>query len=97
MWAARSAWAVGCPVAVRPTSPSPLSGPLGRGRRYRWSGLPLLDLLVIKDHLGVTLNDVVLGGLSNGVRELPLELGTAMPIADAGGRGTAHGTPVGRT
>lgn len=52
--------------------------PLGRDRLYRWTSLPLLDLLAIKDHCGVTFNDVVLGGLSNGVRELLLERGTTL-------------------
>ncbi len=59
--------------AAKPTSASPLIGPLGRDRLYRWTSFPLLDLLAIKEHFGVTVNDVVLAGLSNGVRALLLE------------------------
>lgn len=62
--------------AAVPTSASPLIGPLGSDRLYRWTSFPLLDLLAIKEHFGVTANDVVLGGLGNGVRELLLGRGT---------------------
>ena len=61
--------------AAKPTSASPLIGPLGRDRRYRWTSFPMLDLLAVKEHFGVTVNDVVLAGLSNGVRALLLERG----------------------
>ena len=63
---------LGFAKAVKPTSASPLIGPLGKDRLYRWTSFPLLDLLAIKEHFGVTVNDVVLGGLTNGVRELLL-------------------------
>lgn len=69
---------LGFAAVAKPASPSPLIGPLGRDRLYRWTSLPLLDLLAIKDYFGVTFNDVVLGGLSNGVRELLLERGTTL-------------------
>ena len=62
--------------ASRPTSASPLIGPLGTRRLYRWTSVPLLDVLAVRKHFGVTVNDVVLAGLGNGVRELLLERGT---------------------
>ncbi len=67
---------LGFAMAAKPTSTSPLIGPLGKDRLYRWTSFPLLDLLAIKEHFGVTVNDVVLGGLSNGLRALLLERGT---------------------
>lgn len=66
---------LGFAMAAKPTSTSPLIGPLGKDRLYRWTSFPLLDLLAIKDHFGVTVNDVVLGGLGNGIRALLLERG----------------------
>ncbi len=67
---------LGFAMAAKPTSASPLIGPIGRDRLYRWTSFPLPDVLVIKEHFGVTVNDVVLAGLSNGVRALLLERGT---------------------
>ena len=67
---------LGFAMAAQPTSASPLIGPIGKDRVYRWTSFSLLDLLAIKEHFGVTVNDVVLAGLSNGVRELLLERGT---------------------
>ena len=61
--------------AAAPTSASPLIGPLGRDRLYRWTSLSLLDLLAVKEHYGVTVNDVVLGALGNGLRDLLLARG----------------------
>ncbi len=58
--------------AAAPTSASPLIGPLGRDRLYRWTSLSLTDLWTVKQHFGVTVNDVVLAGLGNGLRELLL-------------------------
>ncbi|MEO5654047.1 MAG: wax ester/triacylglycerol synthase family O-acyltransferase [Marmoricola sp.] len=66
----------GFAMAVRPTSASPLIGPIGTNRLYRWTSVPLVDVLAIREHFGVTVNDAVLAGLSNGVRALLLQRGT---------------------
>ncbi len=67
---------LGFAMAATPTSASPLIGPIGRNRLYRWTSLPLDDVLALRAHFGVTVNDVVVTVLSNGVRALLLERGT---------------------
>lgn len=66
---------LGFSTAVRPTAPSSLIGPVGRARRYRWTSVPVKDVLAVQDRYGTTLNDVVLAAVTSGFRALLLERG----------------------
>jgi len=55
-----------------PTAPSSLVGPIGRSRDFRWTDVPVADVLVIRDRLGCTINDVVLAAVTRALRGLLL-------------------------
>ncbi len=57
-------------LAAVPTAPTPLIGPIGAERTYRWTSLPLTDLLAVKQHFGVKVNDVVLAAMTRGYQDL---------------------------
>jgi WS/DGAT/MGAT family acyltransferase len=61
--------------ALRPTTGSSLSGPIGRQRRYTWTRASLDDIKEIKRELGGTVNDVVLAAITGGFRALLLARG----------------------
>ncbi|MHB8509564.1 MAG: WS/DGAT/MGAT family O-acyltransferase [Candidatus Dormibacteria bacterium] len=58
-------------VAVREIQPpeGPLNGPTGPTRAYRFSRFKLDEMKEIKNAFGATLNDVVLGVMSGGIRK----------------------------
>jgi WS/DGAT/MGAT family acyltransferase len=69
---------------------SPLNGPIGPHRRVTWVRTRLADFKIIKNHLGGTVNDVVLavvaGALASwlrrrGVRTEGLELRAGVPVS----------------
>jgi WS/DGAT/MGAT family acyltransferase len=61
--------------ALRPTTGSSLSGPIGKQRRYTWARASLDDVKKIKRELGGTVNDIALAAISGGFRELLLARG----------------------
>ncbi len=77
-------------AGLTPAPPSPLNVPIGAHRRLTWVRTTLADFKVIKDHLGGTVNDVVLavvaGALARwlrgrGVRTEGLELRAGVPVS----------------
>jgi WS/DGAT/MGAT family acyltransferase len=60
---------------LRPATPSSLSGPIGRQRRYGVARAPLSTLTEIGRSHGATVNDVVLTAISAALRELLLHRG----------------------
>ena len=56
--------------ALWPATPSSLTGPIGRSRRYAMARAPLADVLEIRKRAQVSLNDVVLAAISGGFRSL---------------------------
>lgn len=77
-------------AGLTPAPGSPLNGPIGPHRRVTWVRTPLADFKTIKNHLGGTVNDVVLavvaGALANwlrkrGVRTEGLELRAGVPVS----------------
>ncbi len=61
--------------ASRPFSTSSLAGPIGADRTYRWTEVPLADVLRIREALGGTVNDVVLAAVARAFRDLLLSRG----------------------
>lgn len=61
--------------AVRPATPSSLTGPIGRQRRYGLARASLPVITAIGRTHGVTVNDVVLTAISGALRELLLHRG----------------------
>ena len=61
--------------AARAATPSSLSGPIGRQRRYACARASLADIKAIKAGLGGTVNDVVLAAITGGYRDLLLSRG----------------------
>jgi len=63
---------------TRPAPPSSLIGPIGPHRRYGWAKASLDDVGIVRDAFGgpdglvpgVTVNDVVLGAVTRGFRDL---------------------------
>ena len=47
-----------------------LTGPVGSHRVIAWAAVPLDEIKAVKGALGGTINDVVLGAITNGFREL---------------------------
>ncbi|RSM38105.1 wax ester/triacylglycerol synthase family O-acyltransferase [Amycolatopsis balhimycina DSM 5908] len=68
--------------ALLPVSPTPLTGPLGRDRRYSTASVPLADVQTVARTFGVTVNDVLLAAVTGGFRELLLQRGET-PAADS--------------
>jgi diacylglycerol O-acyltransferase len=61
--------------ALLPATPSSLTGPIGRSRRYAMARAPLADVLDIRRQAQVSLNDVVLAAISGAFRSLLCERG----------------------
>jgi len=55
--------------AVRPTSETPINGPLGPNRRFDFLTMDLDDVKAVRKALGCTVNDVVLATVAGAVRE----------------------------
>ncbi|MEV4143776.1 wax ester/triacylglycerol synthase family O-acyltransferase [Amycolatopsis sp. NPDC049691] len=68
--------------ALLPASPTPLTGPLGRDRRYATASVALADVRAVAETHGVTVNDVLLAAVAGGFRELLLHRGET-PAADS--------------
>ncbi|MGW3960573.1 wax ester/triacylglycerol synthase family O-acyltransferase [Amycolatopsis sp. NPDC005003] len=68
--------------ALLPASPTPLTGPLGRDRRYATASVALADVKWVAETHGVTVNDVLLAAVAGGFRELLLHRGET-PAADS--------------
>ncbi|MEV6874576.1 wax ester/triacylglycerol synthase family O-acyltransferase [Amycolatopsis sp. NPDC051128] len=68
--------------ALLPTSPTPLTGPLGRDRRYATASVALADVKAVAKAHDVTVNDVLLAAVAGGFRELLLHRGET-PAADS--------------
>lgn len=66
---------LGFAQAAVPVSPSSLVGPLGRDRTYRWTEVDLDQVLYAHEHLGGTINDLVLAAVTRAFRELLLTRG----------------------
>ncbi|GAB1516938.1 WS/DGAT/MGAT family O-acyltransferase [Actinophytocola sp. KF-1] len=62
-------------TAIRPTTPSSLSGPIGAARRYHVARAPLPAIARVARTHGTTVNDVVLTAISAGLRTLLLSRG----------------------
>ena len=78
----------------RPATPTSLSGPLGRARRYAVTRMPLADIALAADAYGVTVNDVYLAAVAGAFRRLLLSRGeepdgdairTLVPVSVRGG------------
>jgi diacylglycerol O-acyltransferase len=61
--------------ALVPSTPSSLSGPIGRSRRYGIGRASLADVASVRKKFHVTTNDVVLAAISGGFRRLLLDRG----------------------
>ncbi|MTD54604.1 wax ester/triacylglycerol synthase family O-acyltransferase [Amycolatopsis pithecellobii] len=61
--------------ALIPVTPSSLSGPIGRQRRYELAHVSLPEIVAIAKTFGVTVNDVVLAAMSGAFREVLLTRG----------------------
>ena len=62
------------PKAERPIVPTAcFNGPISGDRAMTFASLPMADLKAIKEHFGVSLNDVVLALVSSSVRDYLLE------------------------
>jgi diacylglycerol O-acyltransferase len=81
-------------TALRPVQRTSLSGSLGRRRLYRWTEVPLDEVLAVRRALGGTVNDVVLCAVTRGFRDLLLARGehlgdhtvrTLVPVSVRGG------------
>jgi diacylglycerol O-acyltransferase / wax synthase len=57
---------------LSPHRGSSLNGPIGPHRRWDWARARLVDIKQIRERHGGTVNDVVLGAITNGFRELLL-------------------------
>jgi diacylglycerol O-acyltransferase len=68
--------------AFVPGTPTSLSGPLGRARRYAVARAPLAGIKAIAEQHGVTVNDVYLAVVAGAFRRLMLARGEE-PAADA--------------
>jgi WS/DGAT/MGAT family acyltransferase len=68
--------------ALLPASRTPLTGPLGRGRRYATASVSLADVKAVAKTCEVTVNDVLLAAVTGGFRELLLHRGE-IPAADS--------------
>jgi len=68
--------------ALLPASPTPLTGPLGRDRRYSTASVALADVKAVAKAHHVTVNDVLLAAVAGGFRELLLHRGET-PAADS--------------
>ncbi|MEU5264261.1 wax ester/triacylglycerol synthase family O-acyltransferase [Amycolatopsis sp. NPDC021455] len=68
--------------ALLPASPTPLTGPLGRDRRYATASVALADVKAVAGEHDVTVNDVLLAAVTGGFRELLLQRGET-PAADS--------------
>jgi len=68
--------------ALLPASPTPLTGPLGRERRYATASVALADVKTVAKAHDVTVNDVLLAAVAGGFRELLLHRGET-PAADS--------------
>jgi diacylglycerol O-acyltransferase len=68
--------------AFTPGTPTSLSGPLGRARRYAVARTPLAGLTAVAKEHGVTVNDVYLAVVAGAFRRLMLSRGED-PAADA--------------
>lgn len=62
-------------AAMLPVTREGLLGPLDGTRRYAWTEVDIAETAVVRRELGVTVNDLVLGAISGGLRELLLERG----------------------
>jgi diacylglycerol O-acyltransferase len=62
-------------AAIRPTTPSSLSGPIGAARRYHVARVPLSAVVRVAKAYGTTVNDVVLTAISAGLRAILLSRG----------------------
>ena len=62
-------------AAIRPTTPSSLSGPIGTARRYHVARVPLPAIVRVAKAYGTTVNDVVLTAISAGLRAILLSRG----------------------
>lgn len=69
-------------TALRPVSRSSLIGPLGSERSYRWTEVPLEQVLALRAAYGCTVNDVVLAAVTKGFEALLVHRGEA-PTARA--------------
>lgn len=91
-------------LAPAPTPESPLLRTRSLGRRVFGHDVPLADLKRVARHLGVSLNDVFVGGVLGALRRFHDRRGTTvpdlrmiMPInlrGDGGGLGGNHFTPA---
>ena len=71
-------FAMGCAElarALRPATPSSLSGPIGAARRYHVARAPLPDIVRVARAHGTTVNDVLLTAISAGLRAILLSRG----------------------
>ncbi|WP_410645035.1 wax ester/triacylglycerol synthase family O-acyltransferase [Amycolatopsis sp. lyj-346] len=68
--------------ALLPASPTRLTGPLGRDRRYSTASVALADVKAVARAFDVTVNDVLLAAVSGGFRELLQHRGET-PAADS--------------
>jgi WS/DGAT/MGAT family acyltransferase len=61
--------------ALMPAAPSSLSGPIGQSRRYAVARVPFVALRAVSKARQVTVNDVVLAGVTGAFRELLVRRG----------------------
>lgn len=65
-------------ASTRPSSDTPINGPLGPHRRFAWLTMPLADVKAVRNELACTVNDVFLATVTGAYREYLQERGVAL-------------------
>jgi diacylglycerol O-acyltransferase / wax synthase len=66
---------IGYARSARPIASTSLTGPIGTARRYRWLSVDIADVVRVRQEFGGSVNDVVLGIVTRGFRDLLLSRG----------------------
>jgi diacylglycerol O-acyltransferase / wax synthase len=74
--------AEGFGAALRPASATPLGVPIGPHRRFDWTSMDIAAMKAVREHLGGTLNDVVLAIVAGVLRRYLGERGIAVDRLD---------------
>lgn len=59
----------------QPHLPTSLVGPIGRERRWRSLSVPMIDIQSVQSNFACTVNDVVVAGVTGGLRDLLIHRG----------------------
>ncbi|MGH3370471.1 MAG: WS/DGAT/MGAT family O-acyltransferase [Nocardioidaceae bacterium] len=82
---------------------TPLNAPITSHRRFAFGSVPMSDVKLVKNHFGITVNDVVMTLTASALRRWLLDhdglpetpLVAAVPVSVRAGRGSVEGGPAG--